>query len=104
MKNVSDRVYPCQCGYYGDPLKPCTCAPSTVTKYEKRISGPLPDRIDIHVEVPWVDYRQLSDARLGEASEVIRGRVEAARSRQRERFSGSRESYRLNSIAEQADS
>ena len=67
---------PCPCGYYGDPIKPCTCAPSTVTKYQKRISGPLLDRIDIHVEVPRVDYQKLSDDRLGEASEVIRGRVE----------------------------
>ena len=47
---------PCLCGYYGDPIKPCMCAPSTVTKSEKRISGPLVDRIDIHVEVPRVDY------------------------------------------------
>jgi magnesium chelatase family protein len=84
---------PCPCGYYGDLLKACTCAPSTVTKYQKRISGPLLDRIDIHVEVPRVEYQKLSDNRLGEASEVIRGRVEAARQRQRERFSSSRNSH-----------
>ncbi len=77
---------PCPCGYYDDPIKPCTCAPSTVTKYQKRISGPLLDRIDIHVEVPRVDYQKLSDDRLGEASEVIRQRVEAARMIQRHRF------------------
>jgi magnesium chelatase family protein len=81
---------PCPCGYYGDLVKACTCAPSTVTKYQKRISGPLLDRIDIHVEVPRVEYQKLSDSRLGEPSEVIRGRVEAARRRQRERFSASR--------------
>jgi magnesium chelatase family protein len=80
---------PCPCGYYGDPVKPCTCAPSTVTKYQKRISGPLLDRIDIHIEVPRVDYEKLSSDRLGEPSEVIRARIEAARQRQRERFAKS---------------
>jgi magnesium chelatase family protein len=77
---------PCPCGYYGDAVKACTCAPSTVTKYQKRISGPLLDRIDIHVEVPRVDYQKLSSDRLGESSECIRGRVELARQKQRERF------------------
>ncbi len=77
---------PCPCGYYGDAVKACTCAPSMITKYQKRISGPLLDRIDIHVEVPRVEYQKLSDDRLGEPSEVIRGRVECARAKQRERF------------------
>ena len=77
---------PCPCGWYGDPIKPCTCAPSTVTKYQKRISGPLLDRIDIHVEVPRVDYEKLSKDRLGESSAAIRQRVEAARQVQRKRF------------------
>lgn len=77
---------PCPCGYYGDLVKACTCAPSAVTKYQKRISGPLLDRIDIHLEVPRVEYQKLSDERLGEASEAIRGRVEVARERQRQRF------------------
>lgn len=80
---------PCPCGYYGDPIKPCTCAPATVTKYQKRISGPLLDRIDIHIEVPRVEYEKLSDHRLGEPSETIRKRVEAARERQHQRFAGS---------------
>jgi predicted ATPase with chaperone activity len=52
------------CRYYGDPIKPCTCAPSPVTKYQKRISSPLLDRIDIHVEVPRVDYQKLSKDRF----------------------------------------
>jgi magnesium chelatase family protein len=78
---------PCPCGYYGDALKPCTCAPSTVAKYQKRISGPLLDRIDIHIEVPRVDYQKLSSDRLGESSEAIRCRVESARDIQRQRFS-----------------
>ncbi len=77
---------PCPCGYYGDPLKACTCAPSIVTKYQKRISGPLLDRIDIHVEVPRVAFEKLSDQRLGEPSETVRARVEAARECQRLRF------------------
>jgi len=79
---------PCPCGYYGDAIKPCTCSASTVTKYQKRISGPLLDRIDIHIEVPRVEYEKLSDQRLGEPSAAIRQRVELARQRQRERFTG----------------
>lgn len=85
-KNLSVCVYPCPCGWLNDPVKPCTCAPAAVTKYQKRISGPLLDRIDIHVEVPRVDYEKLSNERLGESSAVIRQRVEAARQLQRKRF------------------
>jgi len=77
---------PCPCGFYGDPLKPCTCSASTVTKYQKRISGPLLDRIEIYVEVPRVEYEKISDRRLGEPSNVVRTRVEAAREIQRRRF------------------
>ena len=80
---------PCPCGYFGDPVKPCTCSPGLVTKYQKRISGPLLDRIDIHVEVPRVEYEKLSDARLGESSITVQARVETARQRQRDRFTGS---------------
>jgi magnesium chelatase family protein len=78
---------PCPCGYYGDSQKPCTCAPAMVTKYQKRISGPLLDRIDIHIEVPRVDYEKLSGERMGESSEAIRQRVQAARDIQNKRFS-----------------
>ncbi len=84
---MSDCVYPCPCGWFTDSIKSCTCAPSTVTKYQKRISCPLLDRIDIHVEVPRVEYQKLNSDHLGESSETIRVRVEAARQRQRERFS-----------------
>jgi len=77
---------PCPCGYYGDPVRPCTCSSLTVTKYQKRISGPLLDRIDIYIEVPRVDYEKLSDKRLGETSEMVRARVEKARTLQRARF------------------
>jgi magnesium chelatase family protein len=83
---------PCPCGYHGDPVRECTCSMSTITRYQKRISGPLLDRIDIHIEVPRVDYDKLTAERLGEPSGAIQTRVEAcsssrlARERQRERF------------------
>jgi len=77
---------PCPCGYCGDPIKPCTCSSAMVTRYQKRISGPLMDRIDIHVEVPRLDYEKLSDDRFGESSEIVQKRVEAARDAQRQRF------------------
>ncbi len=80
--------YPCPCGYYGDPVKECTGSLSNVLRYQKRISGPLLDRIDIHVQVPRVDYEKLSGDRLGEKSETIRARVEVARERQRKRLAG----------------
>jgi magnesium chelatase family protein len=64
----------------------CTCSPSTIQRYQKRISGPLLDRIDIHLEVPRVEVEKLGDDRLGEPSAAIRGRVEAARQRQRRRL------------------
>ncbi len=79
---------PCPCGYANDPFKECTCSPVVVSRYQKRISGPLLDRIDIHVEVPRVDFDKLSDDRRGEPSSMIRARVEAARERQRRRFAG----------------
>ncbi|GAB4528256.1 MAG: YifB family Mg chelatase-like AAA ATPase [Anaerolineales bacterium] len=79
---------PCPCGYYGDPVRACTCSAGTVTNYQKRISGPLMDRIDIHIEVPRVPYEKLSRERQGESSAEIRARVSAARQRQNERFAG----------------
>ena len=79
---------PCPCGYWGDLTHECTCSPATVTRYQKRISGPLLDRIDIHVDVPRVAYEKLTDQRLGEPSEAVRARVEAAREKQRARLAG----------------
>ncbi|MCL4506472.1 MAG: ATP-binding protein [Chloroflexi bacterium] len=79
---------PCPCGWYGDPIKPCTCSPAMISRYQHKISGPLLDRIDIHLDVTRVDYEKLTDARAGEKSEVIRARVQAARNRQARRFSG----------------
>jgi magnesium chelatase family protein len=80
---------PCPCGYWGDPQRECSCSSSLVTKYQKRISGPMLDRIDIHVDVPRVNYDKLSGDGQGETSAQIRARVEAARERQRARFRGS---------------
>jgi len=81
---------PCPCGYFGDPVKECTCSPAIVTRYQKRLSGPLLDRIDIHVEVPRVEYEKLASESALETSEPIRRRVEEARERQRKRFEGRR--------------
>ena len=81
---------PCPCGYYGDPVKECRCSSSDVTRYSKRISGPLLDRIDIFVDVPRVEYEKLADDRFGESSEKVCARVEGARQIQRERFKGTR--------------
>jgi magnesium chelatase family protein len=77
---------PCPCGYHGDPVKECTCTPGIISRYQKRVSGPLLDRIDIFVQVPRIDYEKLTDDRLGEESEKVRSRVEQARSVQRDRF------------------
>ncbi|MGI2335695.1 MAG: YifB family Mg chelatase-like AAA ATPase [Dehalogenimonas sp.] len=81
---------PCPCGYYGDPLKECRCAPSQITRYQTRLSGPFLDRVDIFVEVPRVDYDKLSGDHQGESSAAIAGRVTAAREYQTARFHGSR--------------
>ncbi len=81
---------PCPCGYYGDSFRQCTCPPSLVSRYQKRISGPFIDRVDIFVEVPHIDYEKLADDRLGEKSEKVQARVAATRCRQHERFAGTR--------------
>ena len=77
---------PCPCGYYGDPTHHCVCTPGQIQRYMNRISGPLLDRMDLHIEVPVVPFNQLSQMQQGESSEVIRTRVIAARKRQEERF------------------
>jgi len=77
---------PCPCGYYNHPEKDCLCAPGMVQKYLSKISGPLLDRIDIHIEVVPVTFDKISDTQLSEKSEVIRVRVEKARQIQEERF------------------
>jgi len=81
---------PCPCGYYGDPRRECRCGTNAVQKYRQRISGPLLDRIDLHIEVPAVRYEELSGKAPGEPSEAIRARVEAARRIQHDRFGKSK--------------
>ncbi len=77
---------PCPCGNYGNPHHECTCTPMQIQKYMAKISGPLLDRIDIHIEVPAVKVTELSQKRPGEPSEAIRARVICARERQAKRF------------------
>ncbi len=77
---------PCPCGFYGDPVKVCTCSSSQIVKYRSKISGPLLDRIDIHIEVPRVNCREVMEKDSVENSFTIRERVEEARKIQRERY------------------
>ena len=77
---------PCPCGYFGHPTQPCRCSPSKRSVYLSKVSGPLLDRMDIHVEMPPVEYKELSATAPGEPSSLIRQRVEAARLLQRERY------------------
>ncbi len=77
---------PCPCGFYNHPTKPCVCGPGMVQKYLSRISGPLLDRIDIHLEVVPVPFSDLTEMKPGEKSETVRQRVISAREIQRERF------------------
>ena len=77
---------PCPCGYYGHPTRPCTCSETAVARYLGRVSGPLLDRIDLHIEVPPVDFRDLSNTAKEESSASIKVRVDAARDIQNKRF------------------
>ena len=81
---------PCPCGYLGDPIHLCSCTPLMIQRYRSRISGPLLDRIDIHIEVPAVKYRELADRSETEDSGAIAARVARSREVQKERFSGTR--------------
>jgi magnesium chelatase family protein len=77
---------PCPCGYFGDRIRTCRCSAQQIRQYQAKISGPLLDRIDMHIEVPSVKYRALSDKELGESSSTIKGRVNYARELQKKRF------------------
>lgn len=77
---------PCKCGWYGHPSGRCRCSPRDVRRYHARVSGPLLDRIDIIVEVPALDFDELTEPSVGESSETIRARVNAARAVQRARY------------------
>ncbi len=81
---------PCPCGFFNDPGRECTCSQSSILRYQKRLSGPLIDRIDIHVEVPHVEYEKLTGTTTPEASVSIRARVQAARDIQISRFAGTK--------------
>ena len=86
---------PCPCGFFGHPQKPCICGRGAVAKYLNRVSGPLLDRLDLHVEVPPVDFESLSDSQKGESSADIKARVNRARDIQLERFRALDESGKI---------
>jgi magnesium chelatase family protein len=81
---------PCPCGYLGDPAHACSCSPRDIHRYRSRISGPLMDRIDLHIEVPAVKYRDLADRGEAESSAEIARRVERSRELQSERYRGTK--------------
>jgi magnesium chelatase family protein len=85
---LAAAMNPCPCGWLGSPSRRCRCSPHQIQAYLNRISGPLLDRIDIHLEVPAVRYKELTDERRGEPSAMIRDRVNRARDVQRRRFAG----------------
>jgi magnesium chelatase family protein len=83
---LAAAMNPCPCGYFNDKSRECTCTPPMIQRYIAKISGPLLDRIDIHIEVPAVQYKELRGSAAAEGSAQIRDRVMAARDRQRQRF------------------
>lgn len=85
---VVAALNPCPCGYFGDLKRQCRCSPPQIERYRQRISGPLMDRFDLHLEVPLLDYEELSSSEVGEGSAVVRERVVAARERQLKRYRG----------------
>jgi magnesium chelatase family protein len=87
---LAAAMNPCPCGYYTDPNKECTCNPPMIQRYMSKISGPLLDRIDIHIEVPAVKYKELSSESKGETSAAVRERVIRARNIQLKRFAGAK--------------
>ena len=87
---------PCPCGHYGDAKRECRCTPIQMQRYRNRISGPLLDRIDIHVEVPAMEYQQLASLEKGESSAQIRERVVASRTLQRARFAKSKSAQAIH--------
>ena len=91
LLNWSDRkaTQVCPCGYFGDRVRSCRCSAQQIRQYQGKISGPLLDRIDLHIEVPSVKYRDLTGKEEGESSAAIKKRVDHARHRQKKRFDGS---------------
>jgi magnesium chelatase family protein len=90
---LAAAMNPCPCGYFGDPTRECHCSPPQIQRYVSKISGPLLDRIDIHIEVPAVKYKELRGDPGIESSAAVRERVMAARSRQLERYAGEKSIY-----------
>jgi magnesium chelatase family protein len=90
---LAAAMNPCPCGYFGDTTRECHCSPPQIQRYVSRVSGPLLDRIDIHIEVPTVKYRELRDNATIEGSTDVRARVLSARSRQHERFAAEKRIY-----------
>jgi magnesium chelatase family protein len=93
---LAAAMNPCPCGYFNDKSRECLCTPPMIQRYVAKISGPLLDRIDIHIEVPAVQYKELRGGAAAEGSAQIRERVMAARGRQRERFSKTNEKIYSN--------
>ena len=77
---------PCPCGYFGHPTRRCACPPGAAQRYLSRVSGPLLDRLDIHIEVPPVDFKRLASEEKSEPSSAVRERIERARETQQQRF------------------
>jgi magnesium chelatase family protein len=90
---LAAAMNPCPCGFFGDPTRDCHCSPPQIQRYVSKISGPLLDRIDIHIEVPAVKYKELRGGENTEDSAAVRERVLCARARQLERFAGEKKIY-----------
>jgi magnesium chelatase family protein len=93
---LAAAMNPCPCGFFNDKSRECLCTPPMIQRYVAKVSGPLLDRIDIHIEVPAVQYKELRGGAAAEGSAEIRGRVMAARQIQRERFSQAKEKIYSN--------
>jgi magnesium chelatase family protein len=90
---LAAAMNPCPCGYYSDPRHECSCSPQQIQKYMSKISGPLLDRIDIHVEVPALSYDELAAKTPGEGSEAMREKVKTARAVQQRRFANEKKIF-----------
>jgi magnesium chelatase family protein len=90
IAQICNNVNPCQCGYLGHPTKRCSCTPFAIAKYRKRVSGPILDRIDIHIDVPPVKEDKLLTYHPSETTHEIKKRITAARKRQEQRFHSSK--------------
>jgi magnesium chelatase family protein len=90
---LAAAMNPCPCGYFGDGQRECHCTPAMIQRYVSKISGPLLDRVDIHIEVPAVKYKELRAPTPSEDSAAVRGRVIATRKRQTDRYLAEKATY-----------